>query len=218
MTNTCDARPRPGHYRKSRWWEPALEALARRGWSDRQIADALTDLNPEAVEWMQRHDDWKAATVERLSDPGAGGAWTRRQVQYHRQRLNLPGRHRRLQCAADHRADERRLYQARQGWGHLLPPYDEVRQRWLPGHELQKREVDILTALRDRGSLTLKELSKGKRLTSDDAACMADLAAAGLVIVSRTCPRLYALLAPVHPEGRRQPTSVELAARALGIM
>jgi len=51
-------------------------------------------------------------------------------------------------------------------WMHLLPGYDETMegvprgQRWRPGHELRPREVQILSLLRDHGSLSRSQIAR----------------------------------------------------------
>jgi hypothetical protein len=173
-------------------WLSDLRRLHEAGHSDSQVAAALS---------------------ERL-----GRLVTRRHVAHWRWQL-YPAKHRRQR---DHqrRRSLAGLYQTEQGWGHLLP--HELRwpqTGWGPGHRLRPRECDILSALRDHGSLTARELRSllGLTLRTNRTSWLARLRRCGLVelrgyIVSAPhCHEpVYALADCARASSRpRQDTGVE---------
>lgn len=188
-------RPRYHRARDRGPWLLALRRLHAREWSDREIAETISDLSASAIARLERLGLWNWRAVEAAQAPGSGGlAWTPRQVRYHRRQLDLDGY--RGHCEepnllAARRASDRE-YQRRAGWGHLLPAYDERHRRWLAGHELRRREVDILSALRDLGPLTRAGLCRALGVTNlhtGGRSYLRRLRAAGLVY--RHCRRPF---------------------------
>src|SRR5262245_51516124 len=143
-----------GPYRKPGPWLTALRRLHRRGYSDVEIAEMLSDLSDEAILALEAAGRWNWRAVEKALVPEAGGKpWTADQVKYHRRALGLYGYRSRFEVGRfiDLRLNSARKYQRDRGWFHLLPVFDESRGEWRPGYELRRREVDILCLLRDRG-------------------------------------------------------------------
>lgn len=216
---------RPRHYRKPGPWMTALRELHARGWSDAEIADALGDLSPSAIQRLGC-TGWRRPAVERVLVPGAGGQpFTRRQVRHYRQALGLKGNPPRRYAADGDRGEliraRSRERQKEAGFFHLLPPFLRREQRWGAGHELTPALVEVLCALRDHGPMTRRRLALA--LGRDDAASLRDragtylgrLASAGLVTRTGTGrdPRTYALAPAALPHGprRKRPTKSEMA-------
>jgi hypothetical protein len=102
-------------------WFVALRMLHSRGWSDREISEALVDLSAEAIGWLTRTERWKE--TDKMLAPDSGEPWTRRQVEYWRRRLGLPGKRHRHDCGSQGRPYQvaQHLRAVAAGWGHLGP-------------------------------------------------------------------------------------------------
>jgi hypothetical protein len=174
-------------------WLSDLRRLHEAGHSDRQVAAALS---------------------QRL-----GRAVTRKHVAHWRWQL-YPRKHRR-EKDRQRRREAAAMYQIDQGWIHLLPHG----LRWPltgegPGHRLRPRECDILSALRDHGSLTARQLRQrlGRRsLQNGPAYLLAGLCRQGLVelrgyitVAPHRHEAVYALADAARASSKpRQDTGVE---------
>lgn len=119
MVAVC--RPAEYHQRESREpWLLALRRLWARGYSDRRIAEALSDLSAERIAWLERYQLWQRDEIEDRLEPLASGLpWTKRQVCYYRgQVLGLPA-HRDRSRGRPHSHEATRALGL--GWGHLMP-------------------------------------------------------------------------------------------------
>ena len=164
----CPRPNRPKRYRKPGQWLTALRRLWERRYSDGQIAELLSDLSPAAILDLERREAWNWRDIEAASVPESGGErFTARQVKHYRRANDMPGHRGQTEVGSlsDMREQSRREYQRRNGWGHLLPVYSDQEQRWTGGYELRRREVDILSALRDMGSLTYHQLCRALGIT-----------------------------------------------------
>jgi hypothetical protein len=209
-------------------WLSALRQLHRRGWSDRDIADCLSELSPEDIASLDR-EGWDAKRIEsRRRVEGGGSEWTRRQVRYYRRALGLSARHYRHECGtlADARACRHRQHQRLRGWSHLLPAYNDAVKQWEGGHELRPREADVLALLRDHGPLTTYQMATHLLATPCRHRCLLSrgvslprrLARRGLVRVvgvKRVGLRKYSVYALAEgvlpPEGLKAATGHERA-------
>jgi hypothetical protein len=174
-------------------WLSDLRRLTEAGCSDRQVAAALS---------------------QRLGRPV-----TERHVRYWRWQL-YPRKHRR-EKDRQRRREAAAMYQIDQGWIHLLPHG----LRWPltgegPGHRLRPRECDILSALRDHGSMTARQLRQrlGRRsLQNGPAYLLAGLCRQGLVelrgyitVAPHRHEATYALADAARASARpRQDTGIE---------
>jgi hypothetical protein len=190
MIATASRRPRYHTARSSSPWLVALRRLWALGLTDARVAGILTGLTAAAIGSLERRG-W---TVERAEDLAAEVTppdlprWTARQVCYHRHRLGLAARSdglREGRAELDHR---RRRYQCDCGWGHLLPGPRARSGRRAAGVCLRRREVDVLSLLRDRGPMTRRALCALmglRRLMARGRSMFARLVRLGLVRVQR---------------------------------
>ena len=204
MQTQCERRPRR---LAGGPWLTAVEHLCSApprgpGYSDRRVAELLWDLSDDAIRSLGA-GRWHARAVERLLVPGSGDTtWTAPAVRHHRRQLGIPPN--RMTARSEHYlprlARERRLaHQEGTGWAHLLPR-----------HELTPLECDVLSALRDRGPLTRRQLllalgKQGERWPFQwRGGPLGRLRACGLVVVAGRSPvsvytpgrPLYAVGAP----------------------
>lgn len=129
---------------RARFWRQALRALHDLGWTDSRIADALTDLDDNAIAAIAAAG-WKTSRVESAFRPLAGGRiWSRQMVGYYRRQLGLSSRAARPEFCPPRRV----LFAYGSGWGHLLES----------GYDLRPMECRILGVLEDRGPMTRPEI------------------------------------------------------------
>jgi hypothetical protein len=217
---------RPTSYRSSLDpgpWSIALRHLNANGYSDQDIADTLCNLDSEAILTLDRRGSWKREAVASVSIIGAGGLWTKRTVQYHRERLGIPPaqpyssqQEERSDSPGKMQAARRRLYQESQGWFSLLPAYDE-RQGYYEGlHydktlgycrglELRPTEVRILTLLWRYGPQSRKQLLHRlgcRTLHHTKGSYLSRLHDALLIRREGWTPPLWSLAPGLHPDVR----------------
>lgn len=160
-------RPKAYHRTENRGpWLRALSRLASEGWCDTRIAAALTLLGRQHLEaWEAKR--FSLGALDGLLDEAAECSqshlpWTAASVGYYRRSL---GKYRQRPSAADLVECNRirmRAAQARRGWGHLLPRYDEeVTFSWLPGLELPPRAVAVVDLLWKEGPKTHTAIARG---------------------------------------------------------
>lgn len=154
MNGTSEACRRNKRYHKSgSVWLDCLRVLWRRGWGARRIAETLTQMSASACrQWIAAgHDDdaLDALLVPRSCDI----PWTARQVRHHARRGRKAGGKRRRPDPETRTADPRRRYACEKGFLHLLPQW-ETGKGWQGGVDLSRRDVDVLSALREHGPLT----------------------------------------------------------------
>ncbi len=165
---------RPTRYRRvnkddPQPWQLALVRLWDRKYTDDRIADALSNLSASAISRLEQAGTWGWRAVEGACMDQAGGrVFTRQQIKRHRKTLGLRG-HRgicELGSIRNLRAAKDREYQRQYRWEHLLPVWvspNSITGRpghYLPGYELKRRETDILTALRDIGPMSRRQLCR----------------------------------------------------------
>lgn len=184
----------------------------------------------ERLRYWHRLGRSDKAVAAKLAAEFPGTAWSRRRVQYWRERLNLDGNSRvalesrTLAAQAD---VQRRAYAAKKGWGHLLPYEDEDTGEMVKGCELKPKEVDLLTALADHGAQTTPQLClrvglvyKKGCLRSGGDIYLRRLIDAGLVVRGphRAGKPVYELAPGVSRHARSMnPTSIEQALRKAGL-
>ena len=148
-------RPRTHHsLTASEPWLLALQRLHANRWPDWRIAAALCALSAQQIAAIEANRCWNWRDVEDVMVHGSGQHWTTRQVRYWRRRLGLEA------CPRNHEVGTlptlRRIaanrYQTDRQWVHLLTM----------GLELRRREVDIISLLRDRGPMTRRELCRAR--------------------------------------------------------
>lgn len=141
----CRADRPPSYHRRGErdTYLLALRRLHARGWSDREIAETLSDLSEADILLIEKHKLWNRDDVEGAQRPDPTARrweWTRRQVRYYRRQLGLIGRRGKRQqheCGSlgGQRWADVRARAANLGWGHLLP--------------LTPAQVQLLEALAD---------------------------------------------------------------------
>lgn len=176
-----------------------LEAIRRlhgRGLYDADIARVLTHLPRQRLPLLRDLGRDCERLDGLLAEEPQGLAWTPRQVRYYRRGLGLGGYPPPLPrpCLPLEVLEERReLYQCRQGWRCLLPLV------------LSRREVDVLTRLREAGPQTVPQLCLFLGLPPRSAGwrhrLVSGLARRGLVrraglLTLRTRPQCLYALAP----------------------
>lgn len=172
LMNGTSEISRPRRYHKADGpWLLVMARLWRAGWGHARIAATLSDLSARACrDWLAGGAD--PDDLDAHSEPGASALpWTVQQVRYwtqfrgrrpgrRRWRIRQPGpvRHPKRPSRPRHPderpLDARRAYARDRGWLHLLPAADGE-----AGLELTRRDVDILSALRDGGPMTRAQLA-----------------------------------------------------------
>lgn len=140
---TDRAIPRRRNHRPGPWLDD-LRRMHANGYSDARIASELSD--KYCPLW-----------------------WTKLNVYYWRRHpiyVNLPATQGKVtmkewRVTTAVRQQQRRNYQAKMGWGHLLPWWDHETKREVPGFELSRVEVDILSLLAEEGPSPVRRLQVG---------------------------------------------------------
>lgn len=209
MNGTSTAcQPRRRRHKANSVWLDVLRRLWSKGWGPRRIAAVLSDLSAQGCRaWLSSGAD--PDTLDDHSEPGSAPIpWTPRQVRHwmmYRGRRRREGQTRRRprpphpdEC----RLDPRRRYATERGWTHLLPEW-VTGKGWTGGVDLSRRDVDVLSCLRDGGPMTRPEIADALDLSGTarrlynrrGRPILAKLRRAGLVeIVGRSDGRpVYAL-------------------------
>jgi hypothetical protein len=146
-------------------WLDLLRHLCGLGWSDERMATAMTLLPADAIRGLQT-SGWDRESLDDALDDALAQVridhqpWTVDQVRYYR-RVYLRRKRQRppVSDLVEGTRIKSRLYQTRQGWGHLLPRDDDG--HWLPGHELPPRAVQVLQLLREQSPLSHTAIARG---------------------------------------------------------
>lgn len=152
---------RPSAYHRRRHRKPWLLALRRlwsHGYCDQRIAEMLTDLSADTIQWLEQHNQWSRGEIEEQLQPHASGlSWSRRQVWYYRsQVLDLP-----RCCPREHRSHANDCTRAVYlGWGHLAPL---TRGELRLVHDLHTNGPGTLADLEQRTGLALTRRRAGRR-------------------------------------------------------